>query len=193
MAQLPIGVVFIHGNHKTIETWNLSEFGKKIDIEVSIRKRTETVMIQVDDFLLGPEDTVKSLLPSMMNRRWVIVCHSLGIVYCYELLKHLTITGICFIDCTDLEAFGKELADKPPCPLQDYLKEVKWNLSTKIVCHVHLNFPSEDFEQRVDYFSGWTRKNEKSKMIIHPRKGHMIHYTDSQTIIFSIMELLSYK
>ena len=207
----PVSVIFIHGNHKKATSWNVTDFGKVINIEATIKKKNRTLLIQVDDFTVSPSKLVRSFVESMKDQQWIIVCHSLGIVYCYEFVKHLKIVGICFIDCTPLdETFLKklscnidntcdELNSVAPSSssrdelLYDYIKNIRWDLSPKIICHVHINYQSDEkFDRKVKYFSSITRKNDKSKMMIHPGKGHMIHYNDSAKIIDSITQLIKY-
>lgn len=166
-------VVFIHGRGKQSNTWNISEFGKAINIELTIAKKVKTLLIQVDDFSCHPLDIISSLLDEMKNYRWIVVCHSLGIIYCYELLKHLTISGICLVDCTDLSDYRNKIITTEST-LINYLETVEWNIPNRVICHVHFNY-------------------EKSKIMIHPNKSHMLHYTDAPKIIDSIMLLLSYK
>ncbi|CAK7995064.1 Hypothetical protein POVR1_LOCUS582 [uncultured virus] len=191
----PIGVVFIHGNHKKAETWNVTESGKVIGIETLVTKKNFTMLMQIDDFNVPPLKIVQPLVAEMESRRWVIVCHSLGIIYCHELMKHLKVIGLCLIDPTPLdEVFQKKIAESSH--LLSYIQEIKLKIPAKVVCHLHLNYDPNDvdqFNRKIEYFTPLTRANQRSKMIVHPNKGHMIHYTDTPKIVESINNLLSFK
>lgn len=186
----PLAVVFIHGNHKKADSWNVTESGKIINIEKSIKK-VKTFLIQIDDFTVPPVGLISLIKDEMTSYRWIIVCHSLGIIHCYEFTKHLNIAGICFIDCTPLDnVFLQKLEN---LSLIEYIKGMKWNLSPRIICHVHLDYNNvnmEQFNRKIEYLTPFIRKNDKSKIIIHPDKGHMIHYTDGPKIIDSINQLI---
>ena len=190
-------VIFIHGNNKNSSTWNITEFGKVINIEKTISKQCRTMMLQLDDYTESPDIIVQPFLEEMKQYKWIIVCHSLGIIYYYELVKHLTVIGVCFIDCTNLEKYLKSHIDKN-WNIIEYLKNTNLNITnlnipSKIVFHIHCNYnydKIEEFNDKLLYFTSFSRKNNKSMLIIHPNKGHMIHYTDSSKIINSIMILL---
>jgi hypothetical protein len=81
-------------------------------------------------------------------------------------------------------------------PLIYYLSNVSWNIPNKVVCHAHLNHQIDkvcEFNGCIKYFTPFTRKNDKSKIMIHPDKGHILHWYDAPKIIESIMLLLNYK
>jgi len=194
-----LAVIFLHGNHKKADHWNMTEFGKSINIESIIGKRVKTFLIQIDDFTKHPLGALSGRLDEMKRYKCVVVCHSLGVLHCYELLKHLVVIGICFLDCTALPVYLEEIraTEDPVCDhLISYIQDMVWNIPSSIICHVHFNYEWSNaayFDHQIAYYTPLTRKNDKSKIVVHPNKSHMIHYTDAPKIIHSILTLLNIK
>lgn len=190
MDILPQAVLFIHGKGKKAETWNVSEFGKKICIEESLKKSVHTMMLQIDDFTVLPSRLVDKKIGDMRRHRWTIVSHSLGVMYIFELLgRDIIIDGFCLIDPTPFTS--KYIETMKTIEISDWIKEqLIIDIAPKIIFHVHISYPSPSFEEKIDSYSKFTRKNDKSKVILHNGKGHMIHYTDAPKIIDSINDLL---
>jgi len=184
------GVIFIHGLNKSANNWNISEFNKSINIEQQLVKKAHTILIQIDDYNNYPITSILNEMNKYKVKSWTVVCHSLGVVYGLHLLDH-GITRICLIDPTVLDdVYFEELKTREWYNLLDLCKtEIK--LNTKMIFHIHLDYDDE-FDDKVKYYKKFIKVNDKSKMFIHPDKGHMIHYTDSQKIINSIMDLIKY-
>ena len=181
-------VVFIHGKGKHKSHWNVTEFGKVTNIENTISKSAKTFLLQVDNFDLHPKEVIEPFISEMEKYKCVIVCHSLAIVYAWEILKCIPVIGLCLIDTTALDIYSKNET------VPNYIKEIVWNIPNKLVVHVHLNYTLDkltDFDEQVSYYTPFIRKNEKSNMMIHPYKSHMLHYSDSPKIIESIKLLLN--
>ncbi len=86
------GVIFFSGRGKSSSDWNVTELGKRIDIETTIAKRAQTMLIslQEDDFLQGVQNF--SLSSSILNetkRTWILISHSLGVVFVFKLLNEV--------------------------------------------------------------------------------------------------------
>lgn len=197
-------VVFIHGFGKSSTTWNLTEFNKNINIEKLIAAKARTLLVQIDDYQADPAITVIPIVEKMKaeNNKWTIVCHSIGVIYGLELLNHgLTISGFCLIDpSTPTESFVQEEIEDGYINIGTYCRsnflEKKLQIEPKIVFHVHLDYDPtdlDDFADGVEFYKQFVGKNDKSKIIIHPGKGHMIHYTDGPKIVNSILSLLQNK
>jgi len=192
-------VVFIHGFNKKSEYWNKNEFNKDINIEKIISKKAHTLLIQVDDYLINPKIAVIPIIEQMKlseQKKWTIVCHSLGILYGLELLNYdIQINGVCLVDPSTLDnTFIEKITNRGWTEIAEYCTTVKYNPSPKIIFHIHLEY-REDKQNRlarqIRFFKQFTGKNDKSKIIIHPNKGHMIHYTDAPKIISSILSIVS--
>ena len=203
MKQMEPAVIFIHGYNKKLEYWNKNEFGKEINIEKTISKKSYTLLIQIDNFEINPAIGIIPIIEQMKlvkNKNWIIVCHSLGVIYGLELLKHdIKIVGMCLIDPTSLdEIYIKELIDDNWMDIANYCSTEKYNPSSKIIFHTHFDYNQNDvnnvdyFNRQIKFYGKFINKNNKSKIIIHPNKGHMIHYTDSPKIINSISDLIEW-
>jgi len=192
-------VVFIHGFNKKSEYWNKNEFNKDINIEKIISKKAYTLLIQVDNYLVDPKMAVIPIIEQMKlcgQKKWTIVCHSLGIIYGLELLNYdMQISGLCLIDPTTLDnIFVEEITNDGWTEIVKYCITAKYNPSPKIIFHIHLDYDDDNqdrFARRIKFFKQFIGKNDKSKIIIHPNKGHMIHYTDAPKIISSILNIIS--
>ena len=195
-------VCFIHGFNKTPDTWNQTEAGKNINIEkiISGKEKVKTLLVRIDNFKISPQILVTQLVEQMKSEpnKWTIVCHSLGVVYGLELLNHdITINGFCLVDPTSLnEEYIREITDSSweegaTYCLNNFVKKVDY--PAKIIFHIHLDYDIQDqiyFCHQIQYYKQFVGKNTKSKIIVHPGKGHMIHYTDTAKIIESILSLL---
>lgn len=184
------GIIFIHGFNKTSNDFNKTEQGKDINIEKQIGKRNHTILIQIDNYM-DVDTNMKNIIEKLKKynvKEWILVCHSLAIIYCLQLLKYNIFSGVCLIDPTVLDDISiKEYNIN----MDNYIKVN--DISTKIVFHIHLNYDEKDleyFSRQVKYYSKFIGKNDKSKMIIHPNKSHMLHYTDSPKILRSILDLI---
>jgi hypothetical protein len=192
------GVVFIHGYGKSSDTWNISEYGKVIGIENSIRVVMDTITITVDDYTSSPALITSSIIHKMENsqNKWIIVCHSLGVIHGFELLKHSrNIAGICLIDPTPLdEIYINVCRDRGWNDIADYCSNNKVSIHPSIRVSIHFDYNEnipENLARQVKYYKPLIGPNDKSKIIIHPGKGHMIHYTDAPKIIASIMSIVN--
>lgn len=177
MKQMEPAVIFIHGYNKKLEYWNKNEFGKEINIEKTISKKSYTLLIQIDNFEINPAIGIIPIIEQMKlvkNKNWIIVCHSLGEIYI------------------------KELIDDNWMDIANYCSTEKYNPSSKIIFHTHFDYNQNDvnnvdyFNRQIKFYGKFINKNNKSKIIIHPNKGHMIHYTDSPKIINSISDLIEW-
>lgn len=200
------GVIFIHGLDKKAEQWNVSEFDKNINIEKTIGMKYETILIQLDDFKINPDEICAFIIKqtesslNSKNKIWTIVCHSLAALYALQLLKYdeIKINGIVLVDPTPLDdLYTDYLRKKGWDDLANYIdtENIKPRKppSPKIKFHVHLDYNFSNinkFNNQIEFYSRYANPNSKSKIIIHPNKGHMIHYTDGPKIIESILSIL---
>jgi len=194
MDKLPQAILFIHGKGKKSETWNTTESGKIIDIEKSLSKNVHTMLLQVDDFTIIPSKLIDQIIDDMRFYRWIIITHSLGVVHAFELLgRQIMIDGLCFIDPTAFT--GRYIDSIKQFEIAEWIKEqLIIEVTPRIVFHIHINYQSgreEDlFQEKIIEYSKFTHKNDKSRVIVHYNKSHMIHYTDAPKIIDSLKDLL---
>ena len=193
------GVIFIHGFNKTPDTWNKTESGKDILIEKLVSKKAHTLLVHIDDYDSNPSETVVPIIDQIKLvglKKWTVVCHSLGVIYGLELLKSdIPITGVCLIDPTVPDAkFISKLEKEGRHVLKSYCKDhTQLDFPPKIIFHIHFDYDMrkpEKLSRKVQYYNGLTTKNDKSEIIIHMNKGHMLHYTDGPKIVNSIMNLI---
>lgn len=193
---MTFAVAFIHGYNKTPNTWNTTEFGKNINIETMIATKAETLLIAID-FDADPKQAIIPILTEMKskNKKWIIVCHSLGVVYGLELLNYdINIHAVCLIDPTPLDDIYIKESLITHSHISKYCSNLgKIDYPAKIIFHIHLDYNSDELhilKQKTEFYKNLIGKNNRSAMFIHPGKGHMIHYTASPKIIESIMSLI---
>jgi hypothetical protein len=191
------GVVFIHGLNKTPETWNRTEFGKEIDVEQTIRNKADTILVSVPDYTISPKEVMGPIVEQIRAnpKKWIIVCHSLGVIHGNELLKHnLHIVGMVIIDPTPLNTEYLDLIrDRGWNDIVDYCTHELVTPAPSIELSIHLNYDEElpdAFARHIGYYRRFVGANDRSKIVIHPGKGHMIHYTDAPKIIRAITDML---
>ena len=193
-------VVFIHGFNKKSEYWNKNEFNKDINIEKIISKKTQTLLVQIDDYSINPKTIVTSIINQMKEfgqKKWIIVCHSLGVIYGLEILNHdIQIGGLCIIDpSTPNDKFIEKITSEGRVEMAEHSKNAQYGKPSKTIFHIHFDYDvnkPQRLTKQIKFFSQFTSANDKSKIIIHPNKGHMIHYTDTPKIISSILTMISY-
>lgn len=190
-------VVFFHGVGKTNTSWNESDSGKKIGVETSIATRAHTTLIQVDDFNTPPSVVVAPVIESIggCDRKVIIVCHSLGIIHTLELLKHkLPVVGVCIIDPPPLDdRFIQVMDTRGWDNIVQWIQEYTFYPTTSICFSVHLDYDGsnqEQFARKVEYYKPLIGANDRSKMVIHPNKGHMIHWTATAKIVRAVGEMM---
>ena len=70
---------------------------------------------------------------------------------------------------------------------------MKSDSSTKIVFHIHLEYDENNLSKlsgQVKFYKQFDTKNSRSKNVIYPNKGRMIHYADVPKIVDSILSIL---
>ncbi len=93
----------------------------------------------------------------------------------------------------DEEYLNKLESSSPNSPLSQYLKQTTFSINNQIPIRIHLSYleiEETKFKRQVAYYKSYANKNTRSVLILHPDRGHMIHYKDSGKIIASILELL---
>lgn len=192
------GCVFIHGFNKNSTTWNITEYGKHIDIESIIKTKAETILVDIVDFKISPKIQMIPIIEQIMSssiKKWIIVCHSLGVIHALELLRYsLPIIGVCLIDPTALDQeYINTLEERGWSDILDYCNNLQINIKPGIQYYIHIDYDTHDingFNAKVEFYKKFAGPNDKSKLIIHPGKGHMIYYTDAPKIINSIISMM---
>lgn len=192
------GVLFLHGLGKNSSQWNVTEFDKTIDIEKSVATtKIKTVLYDLPDFSRDPRAIIEEIADYIdsigeSKRLWTIVAHSLGAMYALGLIGFIKVSGLVLIDPTVFDVGYIDDLRKRDWPLVvDYLSSSDFEPFPKTRYHVHLNYDdAEKFERKMRYYSKFTTKNHRSKIIVHPDSSHMIHYTDAPKIIDSIQIII---
>ena len=200
-------IVFIHGFRKNAYYWNEDEKGKQLLIERYLSKTANTILIQLeeDDYKKSVSEVSAQLcsaLKEFASTKITLIAHSHGAFYGLKLAE------------LDPIIFGRLLLIDPSIKTPEYLEYLKSkaqgqseytieackvnnfsdlptgeSLTSRIIVRIHLNF-TEETASRISYYNKLTNKNVKSRLIVHYKIGHMIHWAISQTIIDSIKELI---
>lgn len=204
-------VIFIQGFRKSHETWNVTETKTKIMIESTMAKQINTITIQFTD-----EDYVQSTTKvceainnsidpiTIPKTNITIVAHSQGCFYAIRLAElypdiytKLLLLDPVMRDAPYLEQIkGSALTAKPDSVevakflLYDDLPDENC-LRAKIIVRVHLNVETDNeyLMNRLEYFNKLTNRNDKSRIVVHLKVGHMIHYSIPHVVIEAIREL----
>lgn len=167
------GLLFLSGRNKTIQSWNVTSTGKRIDLEMAFRKRVQTALVEFDEVDLsgyhqgGPDYTLEPLLSQLDPRvEWLVVASSLG-AYFASLLPERLLLGMILID--------------PPARLA--------RIDFKLPIRVHLKANTESMPD----FAFWNRitsYNARSAVVVHWEASHLIHWDRPGKLRASIEELL---
>jgi predicted alpha/beta hydrolase family esterase len=206
-------VVFIHGFGKNSETFNISEFGKELNIEKTIRTIAQTVLIDIEenDYLLTVPDVANTIYDKIKQFKNIwIVAHSYGCFYAIQLAEqyHNIVKGIILLEPTvKSDQYKIYLENLPKSPVNDAkLKNFDSlpngsNIKNKTIVQVHLSITQwvnlstsisnvDEFESKIDKIKRWTNANVISEIVIYPSKSHMIHYDCPLKIIHKIRQLI---
>ncbi len=186
------GTIFIHGVGKIASNWNVTENNKNINIEKEIAKKSQTILVSIENYEISPVRCMEPIIQQIKDsnvKKWIIVCHSLGVIHGLELLKHnLAIIGINLIDPTALDTeYIDIIRERGWIDIVNYCENI--SLTTNIQWIIHLDYDN-NLSRKVTYYKKYIGANDKSAMILHPGKGHMIHYTDTAKIIHSITSMM---
>jgi len=211
-------VIFFNGFRKQCTTWNITETGKPINIEERIRKNNNTILIdfQEEDYKQSIPDMSEHIYTMIINsypdllRNVTIVGHSYGCFYAlylaekYRILKILLIEPVikspsyleyiinrAAVSKIPLEFNeGKEDNTVEVCTVNNYdMLPTGENIKSRVIVRIHVNCDNEEIKHLKEY-SLLTNKNTKSRLVVHYKKSHMIHYTQADVILDSINELL---
>lgn len=205
-------IIFIHGLKKNYNDWNITEHNKEINIEKTISKICNTVLVQLedDDYKMRVIDVVKNIydhLQSLIHTNFTIITHSIGSFYGMSLvINHNIFTKLIMLDPTIksihyLEGIKKRL-DKNPNNIPDVMEMLINNydmlptfdqISKKVIVRVHLNMKSSKdtnvFFNRIICLDKLIKQNMKSRLCLHVDVSHMIHYKIPHVIIDSIKDV----
>lgn len=194
-------VIFIAGFTKKSTTWNVTETGKTINIEVETRKRAATVLVAFDDatYSRPVTDVCTELYQAIAKQlpqqgRVIVVSHSLGGFHATMLarLYALDIHAIVLLDpVAKIASYHKYLTDTlQQTKLENYdsLPDAS-SLSARIVVKVYLT-TTDSLMEKLDYFDKLTRANIHSDIIVCPHRGHMLHYEMPAKFIAVIQQLI---
>lgn len=196
-------IVFISGFRKDNSSWNYDSKNKPLLIEETLSKVANTVLIEFtdDDYKLPVSQVSEQFyerLREFSSTNIVLVAHSIGSFYTLKLSKidsHL-FQKILLIDPTIktpeyleyLKSFSEDPVKEKQVANFDDLPDVN-NISTKTVVRIHFDY-NDDMTSKIPYFYKLTNKNAKSRLIMHYKIGHMIHWNIPGVIIDSIKEFL---
>lgn len=179
---MDICVLFITGLNKAMETWNVTEKGKEINIQKQIAKSYPTLSLAIDEatILRFPD-----FLNSLPKQRYVVVTHSLGVAFGLAMADQFDILGFVLIDPTPLNE--RYFSDHGRITIKEHLH---YKPNSKHIFHIHLNYDSDIFAEQVLFYKKFTNARVDSFLQIHPDKSHMLHYKDAEKIIFSVKSLV---
>lgn len=210
-------VIFIHGFRKSALTWNTTESNKAINIADIINKTANILLVQLqDEDYMKPvpqiSDEILYRLPPELkevskSRAMILVGHSLGTVYAIQLATRWP------------SHFQRLLLLEPVIPGPGYLAKLKEQaaadptdtvLAAKVANHdslpnglkldnntivrIHINLGSEGHADsttsNLEHLYQMVNHNARSRLVVHYKVGHMIHYAVPHIVIDAIRELL---
>ena len=212
-------VLFIHGRGGNPGQWNASDTGRTTNIEKSIAATgVKTLCVDIPDFNDDPEGTLDRIFTltetidalETCPREWILVGHSLGAIYALALSflprKLTNIKAVVLVDPTPFDCdYIDKLHDRGWKNLAGYVNRLfretgDPDISPKIRFHVHLDFTTTfsskgvaDFFRKVEFYTRYTKPNVKSRLQIHPDKGHMLLHSDAPKILNSVLEAMMGK
>jgi pimeloyl-ACP methyl ester carboxylesterase len=213
-------VIFIQGFLKSANDFNMRESGTKISIEDRISNKYNTIRMEFDpnDYMRPISDITDDIIreiKNLMETEILIVSHSRGSFNALDLAKTnpKVFNKLLLIDPTIKNSSYKQELSKGINNIEksivdiiheymlktfDSLPEVT-DLKPNIIIQTYINFNTQlmshpeyylTLANKIKLLNKITNKNTKSKIIIQPDIGHMIHYFIPDKIINSINELL---
>jgi pimeloyl-ACP methyl ester carboxylesterase len=189
-------VVFIHGYNQNAEHWDVTETGKEIKVAERCSGRFLTISIGLDitdycqpiDLVCMDIDRYLSLYSNI-----TLVSHSFGAFYAIglSLAFPTKYNRLLLLNPTLKTNAYREFVIKHRPELDfDELPD-GLALQAKTIVRIHHEYPID--EEKISILDGLTNKNVKSRLVIHPGKGHMLHYQIPATIIDAVIELVNIK
>lgn len=199
-------IVFICGFMKGVETWNVTEKGKKICIEEHFSGKYKTMMVSMQEreYLNNSFDAVCTELLGNLNlsgyKNICVVAHSYGAFYavriagvypkCKLLLLDPTLKGDVFKRYLILK---KDAMSVHKLSIYDQLPSLT-ALTQKTVVYIHYCIndkgTSSDILGDIITSAKSCNKNVNSNAFVHYDWSHMIHYQHPQRVIGDIEKLL---
>lgn len=206
-------ILFIHGFGKNHNDWNETKTGKQILIEKTLNKICNTILVDIeeDDYgketLLIAEEIFLGIPEILLKTKITVVCHSYGAFYGLNLCE------------INPDIFGRLVLIDPTVKNDDYFNKLRlaeekvsdessvefckfknfdtlptgFNIKNSVIIRIHLNVdtsksPEKVFNKMI-HLEKLTKKNTKSRLIVHCNVSHMLHYIIGPTIINSIKEI----
>jgi pimeloyl-ACP methyl ester carboxylesterase len=201
-----ISVIFIHGYTKSYTDWNETAHHKEIGIESHIRKIRNTILVDLseEDYVRPVIDVVNEIynqISEFLKTKIVCVCHSYGSFFGMQMAISYPklLYGLILLDPSlKIPGYLEYLKTCDPTPTTSY-KINHWddlpdhlNVPQDLIAWTHLNFTSDDLLRQVEKITALdklTKKNTKSKLMLHVDVSHMIHYKIPHVIIDSIKNI----
>lgn len=198
-------VLFIHGFGKTGEQWNITEYGKEINIESHIRKTHNTILVTLhdDDYfrsISDVSDEIDRKIEDLIKTKIICVTHSYGSFYAISMsikFKNLFDTIIMLdptIKTPEYLQYLKTLnySEKNQYQIDnfDIIYPNHLDIPKNIIVKIHLNINDKNENSNIindlTLLGEITKHNVKSRLMIHIGVSHMIHYKIPHVIIDSI-------
>lgn len=202
-------VIFIHGFRKHYNDWNITAGRgppKSIRIEERIRQNNNTVLVGIDEEdykqpISNISEIIYAGISELLSTSITIVTHSYGSFYAFYLAEKYQISKLLLIEpvvpsVTFFTLLKERANDKNLDSVECYkvnnfnMYPTGKNIKSRVIVRIHLNVNGDKISD-ITEFSALTNKNIKSRLIIHYKSSHMIHYTKPDIIYDSITELLA--
>ncbi len=188
-------ILFIPGFNKDPGTWNVTENGKEINIESSIRKVFRTVLIEINYsktiMEMAEEIYTDYLEAEDPKTKIVIVAHSYGSFYALALAQFKRLDGLLFLDPTtkNQSYYNYLMRTKQETKIQMFDDfPIPTPLPQKTILKVFLIYREAD--ERIIQYGVMVKNNVFSDLILLVERGHMIHYEVPDKIIHAIRDLI---
>lgn len=202
-------VIFIHGFGKKYDDWNCgvtksNKILSHLKIEETLSKNHNTVLVQIEDqdYKKSFDEVVTDLhnkIAILSMTKLTLVAHSYGCLYGLRFAELFQLDSLLLIEpvikSAEYHQFLKTKATDKDETSVEYHKLQTFhdiptgsNIKNSTIVRVHVNSDNGEIPL-LHQLHTWTNKNMKSRIIVHYKASHMIHYTLPHVIIDSIREL----
>lgn len=192
-------LLFIHGFRRNSQSWELEE-------NLSKTNNTLLVDLEEEDYkksIATVGDEIHTYILHRQIQSVIIVAHSQGSFYALYLaqkdprLSHKlllldpTLKSTVYLEELQAKALGHSSESVEVAKVR-YFEDLPTGLeiSPSVIIYIHLNVTSNQDFPKIESLSKLTKKNVKSRLMVHWDVSHMLHLRIPGVILDSIRELI---
>lgn len=202
-------VIFIHGFQKDPSTWNITEHGKAVGIEETVRKVSATVLVHLkdDDYVRPVPEVSAELFDDILSKipkigKIIIVAHSFGAFYALSManLYPKQIHALLLLDPTAKTKSYRNYLIKDGSDVQmaklrnfDSLPNsipLNPKITVKVYLKLDMSEQNDSINDILSYFDKFTKVNINSDIIVCPNRSHMLYYDMPDKFISVVKQLI---